>query len=78
MKITKICAGQAVIIPIPSFDRSPFDEKNSLGRIIEVNDDKYLVGTSKGTLKVPLVKNAFEPTSAPITDPIPQATQMLC
>lgn len=70
-KFQPLSAGQAVLIPVPLYDRSPVDEKNLLGRIIDVVNDRYLVGTSKGTLKGRLAQNGFEATTVAMTDDIP-------
>jgi hypothetical protein len=45
-KLTVLCKGDNVIIPIPSVDRGPADERNIKGVVMNVNEHGgYKIGT---------------------------------
>jgi hypothetical protein len=51
-KVTVLSKGDNVIIPIPSVDRGPADERNIKGVVMNVNEHGgYKIGTKVGQIK---------------------------
>lgn len=64
--------GHNVSIPIPEPDRGPSDDTNLLGKILNIFDGNYLIGTAKGILKTQLPQNRFSLTDIPMDSYIPK------
>ena len=76
-KLTVLSKGDNVIIPIPSVDRGPADERNIIGVVMNVNvHGGYKIGTKVGQIKgyksrnqVQFVANAtLDVSEVPVSD----------
>lgn len=64
-KLSLLEVGDNVIIPIPSVDRGPADERNIKGIIVAINDNGgYKVGTNVGKVKGFMSRNQVECTES--------------
>jgi hypothetical protein len=60
-KLTVLSKGDNVIIPIPSIDRGPVDERNTKGVVMNVNEHGgYKIGTKVGQIKGYMSRNRVQ------------------
>jgi hypothetical protein len=60
-KLTVLSKGDNVIIPIPSVDRDPVDERNTKGVVMNVNEHGgYKIGTKVGQIKGYMSRNQVQ------------------
>ena len=60
-KLTVLSKGDNVIIPIPSVDRGPADERNIKGVVMNVNEHGgYTIGTKVGQIKGYMSRNQVQ------------------
>jgi hypothetical protein len=60
-KLTILSKGDNVIIPIPSIDRGPVDERNTKGVVMNVNEHGgYKIGTKVGQIKGYMSRNRVQ------------------
>lgn len=49
-KLKPLCEGQYVAVEVPKLDRGPLDPKNILGKVVEIKNGVYQIGTAHGML----------------------------
>ena len=66
-KLTVLSKGDNVIIPIPSIDRGPVDERNTKGVVMNVNErGGYKIGTKVGQIKGYMSRNRVQFLQMPL------------
>lgn len=73
-KFKDVAIGSSVILSIPKVDRGPLDCPNILGKITDMRNGVYRIGTRSGTLKNWFPRSQFSESGAEMTEPIPENT----
>ena len=61
--LRKVDVGDSVLVPVPSVDRGRGDPRNLLCYVMEVNEDRYRLGTKYGILDTTFARSQFTVTT---------------
>lgn len=50
-KLPSLCVGDSIFVNVPKIDRGPLDTKNIFGKIVDIRNGLYRVGTKSGIIK---------------------------
>lgn len=61
-KFRAVGVGATVVVQVPKVDRGPLDGQNIVGKVLDIKNDLYQIGTSSGILRNWVPRNAISPT----------------
>lgn len=70
-KFKKIDVGSSVLVQVPKVDRGPLDHQNIVGKVLNISNNLYQIGTSGGIIDRWLARNCIEFTPFAFTGSIP-------
>ena len=59
-KLTEVKVGDCVNVTVPAFDRGRGDPANLIGVVLNINEDKFKIGTKGGIIENWLPRNCFD------------------
>lgn len=70
-KFKQIDIGSSVVVQIPKIDRSPLDQPNIIGKVLDFSNNLYRVGTKHGIINTWLTRNCIDCIPFVFTDTVP-------
>ena len=71
-KFKEVSVGDSVALNVRKVDRGPLDSRNLLGRILNMRNNVYQIGTKNGVLTTWYSRNCFTVSGSPLLGDIPQ------